>query len=131
MFLSQSLKLSCFYICVLLYLRPLKAELLLNCNIYVCCSLSMLGHDDGVSALQKSEARLLYSHNGDLDELLEESGPLGQVHAQTQLRHHPVLHLVEATDEALQVGRGGVGEFLPPENIVQQLSLRKEMGGGG
>lgn len=91
----------------------------------------MLGHDDGVSALQKSEARLLYSHNGDLDELLEESGPLGQVHAQTQLRHHPVLHLVEATDEALQVGRGGVGEFLPPENIVQQLSLRKEMGGGG
>lgn len=63
-------------------------------------------------------------HCSDLDELLQQRGAFHQVSAQAQVGHHPVLHLVEAPHEALQVGRDGAGEFVTAEHVVDELHLR-------
>lgn len=68
-------------------------------------------------------ALILYSHNSHLDELLEQNGSLDQVLTETQLRHHPVLNLVEATHKPLKVSRRGSRELFPSENVVDQLHL--------
>lgn len=68
-------------------------------------------------------------HCSDLDELLEQDGSFDQVLAETQLRHHPVLHLVEATHKPLQVRRDGAGEFVTAEYVVDELHLERRGNG--
>ena len=108
------------------------------------CSLSVISPTaalrDGLSRVRVSAPRrpalnsrvILYSkpnqsdalHRGDLDELLEQRGSLHQVLAEAHLGRHPVLHLVEAPHEALQVGRGGAGELAAAEDVVDELHLK-------
>ena len=60
-----------------------------------------------------------------LDELLEQLHSLAERAAQTHLRHHPELQLVEAPQEQGQVG-GAPPVCLPPERVVHQLLLHEE-----
>lgn len=62
-------------------------------------------------------------HCSDLYELLEQNGSLHQVLAETQLGHHPVLHLIEAAHKALQVRCDGTREFMTAKYIVDELHL--------
>lgn len=64
-------------------------------------------------------------HCSDLYELLEQNGSLHQVFAEAQLGHHPVLHLVEATHEPLQVSCDGAGEFVTAKHVVDELHLER------
>lgn len=64
-------------------------------------------------------------HCSNLDELLEQNGSFHQVLAEAQLRHHPVLHLVEPSHKSLQVGCDGTREFMATKHVVDQLQLEE------
>lgn len=59
-----------------------------------------------------------------LDELAEELGSPAHLGAEAKLRGHPVLQLVEAPHDPLQVGRGHVVKLLRPDNVVDHFHLR-------
>lgn len=58
-----------------------------------------------------------------LDELPKQLGPWARHGAQTELRGHPVLQLIETAHEALQVGGGDISQVLWAQHIVNQLHL--------
>lgn len=62
-------------------------------------------------------------HCSDLYELLEQNSSLHQVLTDAQLGHHPVLHLIEAAHEALQVRCDGTREFMAAKYVIDKLHL--------
>lgn len=66
------------------------------------------------------------SLGGDLDELLEELNAFAERCAQTDLRHHPQLNLIEALQKQLQIRRGA-SVRLTAERVIHQLVLRTHM----
>lgn len=67
------------------------------------------------------------SLGGQLDELPEQLGPWARQGAEAQLCGHPVLQLVEAAHEALQVGGGDITQVLGTQHVVDQLHLAGEV----
>lgn len=73
--------------------------------------------------VDRAQGQIWLLHCCDLYELLEQNGSFHQVFTEAQLCHHPVLHLIEAPHEALQVSRDGAGELVPAEHVVDELHL--------
>lgn len=79
--------------------------------------------EGGLRALPHTHQPHRYSLGSQLDELPEQLGPQAWYRAETQLCGHPVLELVEAAHETLQVGGGDVPQMLGAQHIVDQLHL--------
>lgn len=75
------------------------------------------------SSLHTAHCPNRHSLGRQLDELPEQLSPGPRNRAETELGGHPILQLIEAPHEALQVCGGDIPQVLGPQHVMDQLHL--------
>lgn len=76
-----------------------------------------------LSSLRRAHCLNRHSLGCQLDELPEQLSPGPRNGAETELGGHPVLQLIEAAHEALQVCGGDIPQVLGTQHVMDQLHL--------